>query len=58
MLEQTGPKIDPNGKNGKSDKCDKMVILVKLGNGKRDRGAEMFKMLKREGRKIYAAYYW
>ena len=49
MLKQTGPKIVPNGKNGKSDKRNKMLILVKLGNGNRDRGAEMLKMLKQAG---------
>ena len=58
MLKQTGPKIDSNGKNGKADKCDKMIILVKMGNGKRDRGAKMLKMLKQAGPKIEVVYYW
>ena len=31
LLKQAGPKIDPNGKNGKADKCGKMVILVQQG---------------------------
>ena len=44
MLKQTGPEIDPNGKNGKADKCDKMVILVKLGETVNPTGArEMLK---------------
>ena len=30
MLKQTGAKIDPGGKNGKADECDKMVFSVKL----------------------------
>ena len=38
MLKQTGPKIDPTGKNGKADKCDKNGNIGKTGgNGKPDR---------------------
>ena len=33
---------------------DKTIILVKLGNGKRDRGAEILKMLKQAGPQIGA----
>ena len=46
MLQRSGPGIDSSGKNGKADKCDKMVILVNQGNGKPGRARGILKMLE------------
>ena len=52
MLKKAGPEIGPNGKNGESDKCGKMVISGKQDNCKPDMCASNVKMLKRAGPKI------
>ena len=58
LRKQTGQKIDPNSKNGKSDKCDKMAISAKMGNGKLDRARGMLNVLKQAGPQIEEVCYW
>ena len=52
MLKQSGPKIDPGSKNGKADKCDKMVIWANWKTVNPTGAREMFKMLKQAAPQI------